>query len=99
VPHLVVYTTGPLVRQYLLTFRTISKLTLPDRFLTANSDDAPETASENQFRNVDAHYVSGEDNGETRRRGLVICDAGPTDSGPIKVLAAQRIFSGIEFSA
>jgi fatty acid desaturase len=44
------YTTGPLVRQYLLAFRTISKLTLPDRFLTANSDDAPETASENKFR-------------------------------------------------
>ncbi len=42
------YTTGPLARQYLLTFRTISKLTLPDRFLTATSDDAPETASENR---------------------------------------------------
>ena len=36
------YTTGPLVRQYLLTLRTISKLALPDRFLTATSDDAPE---------------------------------------------------------
>ena len=47
------YTTGPLVRQYLLTLRTISKLALPDRFLTATSDDAPETASENKFRNVD----------------------------------------------
>ena len=46
------YTTGPLVRQYLLTFRTIAKLALPDRFLTATSDDAPETASENKFRNV-----------------------------------------------
>ncbi len=44
------YTTGPLVRQYLLTFRTISKLTLPDRLQTANSDDAPEKASENKFR-------------------------------------------------
>ncbi|WP_283611915.1 fatty acid desaturase family protein [Mycolicibacterium poriferae] len=40
------YTTGPLVRQYLLTLRTIHKLALPDRFLTATSDDAPETASE-----------------------------------------------------
>jgi NADPH-dependent stearoyl-CoA 9-desaturase len=46
------YTTGPLARQYLLTFRTIAKLALPDRFLTATSDDAPETASENKFRNV-----------------------------------------------
>jgi fatty acid desaturase len=42
------YTTGPLARQYLLTLRTIFKLALPDRFLTATSDDAPETASEEQ---------------------------------------------------
>ena len=43
------YTTGPLARQYLLTLRTIHKLALPDRFLTATSDDAPETASERRF--------------------------------------------------
>jgi fatty acid desaturase len=43
------YTTGPLLRQYLLTMRTIHKLALPDRFLTATSDDAPETASERRF--------------------------------------------------
>ena len=65
------YTTGPLVRQYLLISRTISKLALPDRFLTASSDDAPETASENKFRNVDAAYVSGEGKGDTRRPGLL----------------------------
>jgi fatty acid desaturase len=43
------YTTGPLARQYLLTLRTICKLALPDRFLRATSDDAPETASELRF--------------------------------------------------
>ncbi|MBF4995596.1 acyl-CoA desaturase [Nocardia sp. BSTN01] len=43
------YTTGPLLRQYALTLRTIHKLALPDRFLTATSDDAPETASERKF--------------------------------------------------
>ena len=43
------YTTGSLVRQYLLTLRTIHKLALPDRFLTATADDAPETASERMF--------------------------------------------------
>ena len=43
------YTTGPLARQYLLTLRTIVKLALPDRFLRATSDDAPETASEEKF--------------------------------------------------
>src|SRR6202040_33945 len=43
------YTTGSLPRQYLLTLRTIHKLAVPDRFLTATSDDAPETASERRF--------------------------------------------------
>jgi fatty acid desaturase len=44
------YTTGPLLRQLALTMRTIWKLALPDRFLSATSDDAPETASEDRFR-------------------------------------------------
>ena len=43
------YTSGSLVGQYLLTLRTIHKLALPDRFLRATSDDAPETASERKF--------------------------------------------------
>ena len=43
------YTTGSLPRQYWLTWRTINKLALPDRFLKATSDDAPETASERKF--------------------------------------------------
>jgi len=43
------YTSGPLVRQYLLTLRTIHKLALPDGLLVATSDDAPETASERRF--------------------------------------------------
>src|SRR5271166_2256410 len=44
------YTTGPFFRQFLLTMRTIWKLALPDRFLSATADDAPETASEVKFR-------------------------------------------------
>ena len=43
------YTTGSLMVQYLQTLRTINKLALPDRFLIATSDDAPETASERRF--------------------------------------------------
>ena len=43
------YTTGSLVHQYLLTLRTIHKLALPDGFLIATCDDAPETASERKF--------------------------------------------------
>ncbi|MCM6779010.1 fatty acid desaturase [Nocardia sp. CDC159] len=47
------YTSGSLLRQYLLVMRTIHKLALPDRFLTATSDDAPETASERKFLGSD----------------------------------------------
>ncbi|WP_327114091.1 acyl-CoA desaturase [Nocardia sp. NBC_01730] len=48
------YTSGSLLRQYLLTLRTIHKLALPDSFLIATSDDAPETASERKFDGVEA---------------------------------------------
>jgi fatty acid desaturase len=43
------YTSGSLAHQYLLTLRTIHKLALPDGFLVASCDDAPETASERKF--------------------------------------------------
>jgi hypothetical protein len=60
-----------LIRQFWHTVRTICKLSVPDRFLTATSDDALETASEEKFRAVPKHprvfrtHVAG-----TRRRGL-----------------------------
>ncbi|MCW2778198.1 MAG: putative fatty acid desaturase [Frankiales bacterium] len=40
------YTTGSLARQYSQTLRTLWKLSVPNRFLTATADAAPETASE-----------------------------------------------------
>jgi fatty acid desaturase len=64
------YTTGPLHRQYLLTVRTICKLALPNRFLTATSDDAPETASEHRFRNVAKRSHSSGVSDDLGRRGL-----------------------------
>ncbi|MCX4095003.1 fatty acid desaturase family protein [Nocardia sp. alder85J] len=53
------YTSGPLLRQYLLVMRTIHKLALPDRFLIATSDDAPETASERRFAGPHAIAADG----------------------------------------
>ena len=61
------YTTGSLARQYLLTLRTIHKLALPDRFLSATADDAPETASELKFRTASTTPADG---GTGRRAGL-----------------------------
>ncbi|MFT4088008.1 MAG: fatty acid desaturase [Gordonia sp. (in: high G+C Gram-positive bacteria)] len=43
------YNTDSLLMQYLRTLRTINKLALPDSWLRATSDDAPETASERRF--------------------------------------------------
>ncbi|MCH9667357.1 MAG: fatty acid desaturase [Actinomycetia bacterium] len=54
------YTTGSFPVQYGKAWRTIAKLSLPDRFLTDTADDAPETRSERMFAELD----SGE------RRGL-----------------------------
>lgn len=64
------YTTGPLIRQLLLTVRTICKLALPDRFLRASSDDAPETASENRFRDVATPPQAPEGGDGAKRAGL-----------------------------
>ncbi|MGI9164045.1 MAG: fatty acid desaturase family protein [Mycobacterium sp.] len=54
------YTSGPLPAQYAKTWRTIAKLSLPDRFLRASADDAPETRSERMFDVL----------GPARQRGL-----------------------------
>ena len=53
------YTTGPFLVQYAKTWRTIAKLSLPDRFLKDTADNAPETRSERMFEVLGA-----------RRRGL-----------------------------
>jgi len=47
------YTTGSFLVQYGKTWRTIAKLSLPERFLTDTSDDAPETRSERMFAELD----------------------------------------------
>ncbi|AWK73351.1 acyl-CoA desaturase [Rhodococcus oxybenzonivorans] len=43
------YTTGPFLVQYAKSWRTIAKLSLPNKYLKATADDAPETASERKF--------------------------------------------------
>jgi linoleoyl-CoA desaturase len=65
------YTTGTLWHQYMLTFRTIAKLALPNALLSASADDAPETASELRFNireGVQAGFSADTDTGT--RRGL-----------------------------
>ncbi len=47
------YTTGSFLVQYGKTWRTIAKLSLPDRFLRDSADNAPETRSERMFAELE----------------------------------------------
>ncbi|NLU84292.1 fatty acid desaturase [Rhodococcus sp. HNM0569] len=64
------YTTGSLAHQYMLTFRTIAKLAVPNSLLTATADDAPETASELRFGIRKGLRESVVDPATGKRRGL-----------------------------
>ena len=65
------YTTGSFPVQYAKSWRTIAKLSLPDKYLKASSDDAPETASELRFKaDPEQRLVAAVDPRTGRRRGL-----------------------------
>jgi linoleoyl-CoA desaturase len=61
------YTTGSLPVQYFKAWRTILKLSLPNKYLRHTADDAPETASERKFN---GQAVSTVDPITGKRRGL-----------------------------
>jgi len=63
------YTSGPMLVQYSKTWRTIAKLSLPDRFLRHTADDAPETRSERMFAALGPAFAAT-DPVSGRRRGL-----------------------------
>jgi len=63
------YTTGPFLLQYGKAWRTIAKLSLPDKFLRDTADDAPETHSERMFAGLDADVATTVP-GSGRRIGL-----------------------------
>jgi fatty acid desaturase len=63
------YTTGPFLVQYGKAWRTIAKLSLPDKYLRDTADDAPETCSERMFSQLEPGFA-GTDLVTGRRRGL-----------------------------
>jgi fatty acid desaturase len=63
------YTTGSFLVQNAKTWRTIAKLSLPDRYLRSTADDAPETRSERMFTELEPGF-GGTDVATGRRRGL-----------------------------
>ena len=67
------YTTGSFLLQYAKAWRTIAKLSLPNKYLKATADDAPETASERRFKQglpEGAHLTPTYDARTGRRYGL-----------------------------
>jgi NADPH-dependent stearoyl-CoA 9-desaturase len=63
------YTTGSFLVQYGKTWRTIAKLSLPDKYLRDTADNAPETRSESMFAELESGFA-GTDPSTGRRRGL-----------------------------
>ena len=63
------YTTGSFLVQYGKTWRTLAKLSLPNKYLRDTADDAPETRSERMFAELEPGFA-GTDLATGRRRGL-----------------------------
>jgi NADPH-dependent stearoyl-CoA 9-desaturase len=63
------YTTGSFLVQYGKAWRTIAKLSLPNKYLSHTADDAPETRSEKMFATLEPGFA-GTDPATGRRRGL-----------------------------
>src|ERR1700758_1331442 len=63
------YTTGSFLMQYGKTWRTIAKLSLPNKYLSDDTDNAPETRSERMFAELEPDFA-GVDPRTGRRRGL-----------------------------
>jgi NADPH-dependent stearoyl-CoA 9-desaturase len=63
------YTTGSFLMQYGKTWRTIAKLSLPNKYLRDDADNAPETRSERMFAELEPGFA-GTDPQTGRRRGL-----------------------------
>jgi NADPH-dependent stearoyl-CoA 9-desaturase len=63
------YTTGSFLMQYAKTWRTMAKLSLPNKYLRDDADNAPETRSERMFAELGPGFA-GTDPATGRRRGL-----------------------------
>ncbi|MCV7077888.1 fatty acid desaturase family protein [Mycobacterium szulgai] len=63
------YTTGSFLVQYGKTWRTLAKLSLPNKYLRYDTHNAPETRSERMFADLGPGFA-GTDPQTGRRRGL-----------------------------
>ena len=77
------YTTGYFLVQYGKTWRTIAKLSLPDKYLRDTADDAPETRSERMFADLEPVGPGG---GVGSSRPSPRCAPGAATSDPARRL-------------
>ena len=81
------YTTGSFPMQYGKTWRTIAKLSLPERYLRESDEDAPETRRERMFGELGTGFA-----GSTRRPGAAV-GSRPRSHRSADVVAAGAITS------
>ena len=79
------YTTGSFLVQYGKTWRTIAKLSLPDKFLRDTRDDAPETRSERMFDRTRAGAATWAQVGHCR------CARTPSRKAPAERSGSSRL--------
>jgi NADPH-dependent stearoyl-CoA 9-desaturase len=85
------YTTASFAMQYARTWRTIAKLSLPDKYLRATADDAPETRSERMFAQLEPGFAATE-LATGRRRGLKSAIAAARQFRGAKARRSAQVF-------
>ena len=95
------YTTGSFPVQYGKTWRTIAKLSLPDRFLRDTADDAPETRSERMFAEL-GPLRRNRGRGRSEHRAQARAQdrgRGRADMAPGTARGQGRLTAGVEIDA
>jgi fatty acid desaturase len=88
------YTTGSFLMQYGKTWRTLAKLSLPNKYLRDDAHNAPETRSEMMFTELEPGFA-GTDPATGRRRGLKTAIATVRDWRGRKRAARSRDADGL----
>ena len=90
------YTTGPFLLQYAKSWRTIAKLSLPNKYLKGTVDDAPETASERRFKTDPEQRLAATIDPATGRRTGLRTAIGKLRRrrSPVPAIAGQRPAEG-----
>ena len=79
------YTTGSFLMQYGKTWRTIAKLSLPNKYLRDTADDAPETRSERMFAELEPGFATDRPGDRAPSRTQDSDNGGPPMASGIRI--------------